>query len=161
MRDFAPECMQIRQEQAFECLARRSIAERPKNETNSMANCLFVYPAQCNFSGTKYSLDWIEHVKNGALNEITRRKCADWYVVLDAASFAATNDLNLSQYRPDFVPISFYKLFGYPCGLGALLVRRTSEHLLKKRYYGGGTVLLALSYRNRMVPRPQLHERST
>lgn len=41
-----------------------------------------------------------------------------WYVVLDAAGFAATCPLDLSQWKPDFVPVSFYKIFGYPTGLG-------------------------------------------
>jgi len=36
--------------------------------------------------------------------------------------------------------MSFYKLFGYPTGLGALLVRRDVSSLLRKSYYGGGTV---------------------
>ena len=42
----------------------------------------------------------------------------NWYVLVDAASYIATNPLDLSAYHPDFVPISFYKLFGYPTGLG-------------------------------------------
>ena len=37
--------------------------------------------------------------------------------------------------------LSYYKIFGYPTGLGALLVRRTARPLLDgKRYFGGGTV---------------------
>jgi selenocysteine lyase/cysteine desulfurase len=38
-------------------------------------------------------------------------------VVLDAAAFVATHPLDLSSVHPDFVDISFYKLFGFPTGL--------------------------------------------
>ena len=79
--------------------------------------------------------------------------------MLDAATFVSTNQLDLGTYKPDFVCMSFYKLFGYPTGLGALLVRNDSAHLLQKGYYGGGTVLIALSSHNAFVPRPLLHER--
>ena len=46
-----------------------------------------------------------------------------WYVCLDAAGWVSSSSLDLSQYRPNFVALSFYKLFGYPTGLGALLIR--------------------------------------
>jgi hypothetical protein len=42
--------------------------------------------------------------------------------------------------QPDFVVFSFYKMLGYPTGLGALLVRRRVAHLLNRVYFGGGTV---------------------
>ena len=42
-----------------------------------------------------------------------------WHVLLDAAKLAATSVLDLSVHRPDFVAVSFYKMFGYPTGLGA------------------------------------------
>ena len=62
---------------------------------------------------------------------------------MDAAKFASTNPLDLSRYSPDFVAISFYKLFGYPSGLGALLVRKDAGAILKKSYFSGGTVAAA------------------
>ncbi len=63
-----------------------------------------------------------------------------YLVVLDAAAFIPTHALDLSVTKPDFVPISFYKLFGYPSGLGALLVRREAAAALTKFYFGGGSV---------------------
>jgi molybdenum cofactor sulfurtransferase len=36
--------------------------------------------------------------------------------------------------------MSFYKMFGFPTGLGALLVRNDVTTLLDKHYFGGGTV---------------------
>lgn len=38
------------------------------------------------------------------------------------------------------MPLSFYKLFGYPTGLGALLVRKEAARQLNKVYFGGGSV---------------------
>jgi len=37
--------------------------------------------------------------------------------------------------------LSYYKIFGYPSGLGALLVRKEASQILRRRYFGGGTVL--------------------
>jgi selenocysteine lyase/cysteine desulfurase len=44
-----------------------------------------------------------------------------WLVVLDAAAHAPTHSLDLSKQKPDFVPLSFYKLFGLPTGEGTIL----------------------------------------
>ena len=43
--------------------------------------------------------------------------------------------------------LSYYKIFGYPTGLGALLVHKRALPLLlkKKRYFGGGTVAVSLA----------------
>ncbi len=47
-----------------------------------------------------------------------------WDVLLDCAAFVPTSRLDLSVWKPDFVAVSFYKMFGYPTGLGALIARR-------------------------------------
>nr|CAD7455575.1 unnamed protein product [Timema tahoe] len=129
-------------------------------------NSLFVYPAQCNFSGVKYPLEWISQTQNGALNKYINKnasvlssKRTKWFCMLDAASFVSTNRLDLSSIKPDFVSLSFYKIFGYPTGLGALLVKNSSSDVLKKSYFGGGTVLIALSSERYHVPRPTLSDR--
>ena len=36
--------------------------------------------------------------------------------------------------------LSYYKIFGYPTGLGALLVRKDASKILRQDYFGGGTV---------------------
>ena len=96
-------------------------------------NCnLLAYPAQSNFSGVQHSLDWIElaHEKG-------------WDVLLDAAAFVPTNRLDLARWRPDFVPISFYKVFGYPTGVGALIARKTALRKLHRPWFAGGTITVA------------------
>ena len=76
---------------------------------------LFAFPAQSNFSGVQHPLEWIAEAQE-----------AGWDVLLDAAAFVPTNRLDLSRWHPDYVTLSFYKIFGYPTGIGALLVRRPS-----------------------------------
>ena len=39
-----------------------------------------------------------------------------WDVLLNVAAFVPTSKLDLSEVKPDFVPVSFYKMFGYPPG---------------------------------------------
>ena len=36
--------------------------------------------------------------------------------------------------------MSCYKIFGYPTGLGALLMRKDATAILERNYFGGGTV---------------------
>lgn len=93
---------------------------------------LFAYPAQSNFSGVKHPLAYIElaHQKG-------------WDVLLDAAAFVPTNRLDLQQVQPDFVSLSFYKMFGYPTGIGALLVHKRVLGKLHRPWFAGGTVNFA------------------
>jgi selenocysteine lyase/cysteine desulfurase len=41
------------------------------------------------------------------------------------------------------VPLSFYKLFGYPTGVGALIARRAALHKLRRPWFAGGTITIA------------------
>ncbi|HEY5902197.1 MAG TPA: aminotransferase class V-fold PLP-dependent enzyme, partial [Anaerolineales bacterium] len=93
---------------------------------------LFAYPAQSNFSSVQHPLEWIE-----------RAHAHGWDVLLDAAAFVPTNRLDLSQVKPDFVPISFYKMFGYPTGLGALIARKGALAKLHRPWFAGGTITVA------------------
>lgn len=127
------------------------------DESNlKLTNSLFVYPAQCNFSGFKYPLELISKIQQ---NGMQNKNSSNWYVCLDAASFVSTNFLDLQRYRPDFVCLSFYKIFGYPTGLGALIVSKRGEQALRKKYYGGGTVKIAMSEINFHIKRDVFHER--
>eukprot|EP00771_Trimastix_marina_P001951 gnl/Trimastix_PCT/306.p1 GENE.gnl/Trimastix_PCT/306~~gnl/Trimastix_PCT/306.p1 ORF type:complete len:596 (+),score=123.42 gnl/Trimastix_PCT/306:150-1937(+) len=98
---------------------------------------LFAFPATCNFSGKKFPLDLIESFHNGSMGSMKGR----YLVMLDAAAFVPTAPLDLTKYPADFVPVSFYKMFGFPSGLGCLLVRNEAAELLKKTFFSGGTVV--------------------
>ncbi len=41
--------------------------------------------------------------------------------------------------------LSYYKIFGYPTGLGALLARKDTLSVLTKRYFGGGAVAVSVA----------------
>ena len=66
-------------------------------------------------------------------------------MLVDCASFFPTSVLHLSKYSPDYVSISFYKMFGYPTGIGCLIVRKPAFDKLEKPWFGGGTVWAALT----------------
>ena len=93
---------------------------------------LFAYPAQSNFSSVKHPLEWIE-----------KAHAHGWDVLLDAAAYVPTSKLDLSEVKPDFVPISFYKIFGYPTGLGALIARKSALAKLHRPWFAGGTITVA------------------
>lgn len=95
---------------------------------------LFAYPAQSNMNGERLPLDWPSRVRGSY-------RYGHTYTLLDVAALVSTSPLNLSDHcsAPDFVAMSFYKIFGFP-DLGALLVRKASAHVLcRRRYFGGGT----------------------
>ncbi|XP_075388687.1 molybdenum cofactor sulfurase [Tenrec ecaudatus] len=118
---------------------------------------LFCYPAQSNFSGTRYPLSWIEGIQSGRMRPTDAP--GKWFVLLDAASYVSTSPLDLSVHQAAFVPISFYKIFGFPTGLGALLVNQRVAPLLRKTYFGGGTAAAYLAGEDYYVPRQSVDER--
>lgn len=129
-------------------------------QPHPLAN-LFAFPAQSNFSGHKYPLSWCSDIPHGLITRLDQLtgQHGSWYVVLDAASHASTSPLDLSLTTPHFVTLSFYKLFGFPTGLGALLVRQDAACILRKPYYGGGTVKATDSWTDFHVSRDKLHDR--
>lgn len=95
------------------------------------AQSLFAFPAQSNVSGIKHDLSWISKAQQMGYD-----------VLLDAAAYVPTSRLDLSVHKPDFVSLSFYKMFGYPTGIGCLLVRKDTCTKLVKPWFAGGTVTL-------------------
>lgn len=43
--------------------------------------------------------------------------------MLDAAALASNSEIDLKAYPADFLSLSFYKIFGYPSGVGVLIVK--------------------------------------
>ena len=102
-----------------------------KNQSGQCNN-LFAFPAQSNFSAVQHPLEWIEKAHEQG-----------WDVLLDAAAFVPTNPLDLGKWHPDFVPVSFYKMFGYPSGVGALIARKNALKKLQRPWFAGGTITVA------------------
>jgi molybdenum cofactor sulfurtransferase len=101
-------------------------------DTDPRCPNLFAFPAQSNFSGVKHPLEIVL--------EAQRR---GWDVLLDAAAFVPTNRLDLQATPADFVVLSFYKMFGYPTGVGCLIVKRAAVERLRRPWFAGGTVNFA------------------
>ena len=93
---------------------------------------LFAYPPQSNFSGVQHPLRWIQTAHEHGYD-----------VLLDAAAYVPSNRLDLSVVKPDFVPVSWYKVFGYPTGIGCLIARREALGRLWRPWFAGGSVSVA------------------
>jgi molybdenum cofactor sulfurtransferase len=99
---------------------------------------LFAYPAQSNYSGVRHPLAWIDLAHEHG-----------WDVLLDASAYVPTNELDLSRWHPDFVVVSWYKVFGYPTGVGSLVVRREALARLQRPWFAGGSIGVASVVRSR------------
>jgi molybdenum cofactor sulfurtransferase len=93
---------------------------------------LLAYPAQSNFSGVKHSLEWL-----------VLARARGYLTLLDAAALVSTSRLDLATAGPDFVVLSFYKMFGYPTGIGCLLAREAALAALHRPWFAGGGVVSA------------------
>jgi selenocysteine lyase/cysteine desulfurase len=113
---------------------------------------LLALPAQSNFSGVRHPL--------GLVGEAQAR---GFDVLLDVASFVPSHALSLRDCPADFTALSFYKLFGYPTGLGALIARRDALERLRRPWFAGGTVLFAsvAAERHELWPRHEGFEDGT
>lgn len=90
---------------------------------------LLAFPAQSNFSGVQHPLTLIDEAHTRGMR-----------VLLDAAAYAPTNRLNLRLVHADFTTVSFYKMFGYPTGIGALIATHGAIAELRRPWFAGGTV---------------------
>lgn len=121
--------------------------------TTSDEYSLAAFPAECNFSGHKIDLPFSARLVHAMRDESVLQVgtvvggeggsdgsggSSRWLWLLDTAKAAATSNIDLSEIpplmRPHFMCLSFYKIFGYPTGLGALVVRRDVAPLLRKGY---------------------------
>jgi selenocysteine lyase/cysteine desulfurase len=113
-----------------------NLLPRYLTETSGDHHNLFAYPAQSNFSGVQHPLEWIEQAH-----------AHGWDVLLDAAAYVPTNRLDLGRWHPDFVALSFYKMFGWPTGVGCLIARREALAKLERPWFSGGTIVAAFVQR--------------
>lgn len=90
---------------------------------------LLALPAQSNFSGVRHPLALVRAAR-----------ALGYAVLLDAAAWVPTSPLSLRDVPADFVALSFYKMFGYPTGVGALVARHDALAALRRPWFAGGTV---------------------
>lgn len=90
---------------------------------------VLAFPAQSNFSGVMHPLAYIKQAQQyGAI------------VLLDAAAYVPTHRLDLQAIQPDAVCLSFYKILGFPTGIGGLIIRKSLLQRFRKAWFSGGTV---------------------
>lgn len=104
---------------------------------------LIGYPAQSNMNGHRTPKEWAKRIRQRSYPGLDHV-----YTLLDAAAYCSSAQLDLSDPDavPDFTSVSFYKIFGMP-DLGALIVRKSSSDILiSRRYFGGGTVDMVIAF---------------
>ncbi|KAF2010164.1 PLP-dependent transferase [Aaosphaeria arxii CBS 175.79] len=129
--------------------------QSPHSEMDDTIPTLFAYPAQSNMNGRRLPITWASNIRFSPAHRNT-------YTLLDVAALVSTSQLDLStdDHSPDFVTLSFYKIFGFP-DVGALLVRKPVSHIFnQRRYFGGGTTEMITCDENHWVAKkPRLCDR--
>lgn len=134
----------------FRC-AGRSISQSNDEQSQDSFYCLFATPAENNFNGLRPPLHQLLQPfldsRSKSMDNFpipvhrTPSDTCHWLTLVDCAKYLSTNTFSLSTYPVDFLVLSFYKIFGYPTGLGALIIRNETLQLLQRNiYFGGGSV---------------------
>jgi selenocysteine lyase/cysteine desulfurase len=90
---------------------------------------LLAFPVQSNFSGVRHPLPLVEEAQ-----------ALGFDVLLDAAGTGPIPGVSLRAHPAEFLVFSFYKLFGLPTGVGALVAKRSALAALRRPWFAGGTV---------------------
>ncbi|KAH9925703.1 PLP-dependent transferase [Amylocystis lapponica] len=90
---------------------------------------LFALTGQSNVTNSKNPLSLIQYAASQG-----------YCTLLDAAALAPTSVMSLTETPVDAMAISFYKMFGFPTGVGALVVREDLLARLERPWFAGGTV---------------------
>jgi selenocysteine lyase/cysteine desulfurase len=104
-------------------------ADRLRDVVSAQGPGLLAFPTQSNFSGVRHDLALIDEAQALGCD-----------VMIDAASAGACGGLSLRRHAADFLACSFYKLFGLPTGVGALVVKKSALGRLDRPWFSGGTV---------------------
>ncbi|KAG5653791.1 hypothetical protein H0H81_010461 [Sphagnurus paluster] len=106
-----------------------NIILRNRPRSRELAPSLFALTGQSNISNSKNPLSIIEYAAE-----------LGYSTLLDAAALAPTSAFSLKEHPVDAMAISFYKMFGFPTGVGALVVKKSFLAQLKRPWFSGGTV---------------------
>ncbi|KAF8234407.1 PLP-dependent transferase [Tricholoma matsutake] len=113
----------------FDPSTAKNILLRNRPRSPEQAPSLFALTAQSNISNSKNPLSMIEYASS-----------LGYHTLLDAAALAPTSIFSLSEYPVDAMGVSFYKMFGFPTGVGALVVKKSFLTKLKRPWFAGGNV---------------------
>ncbi|KAG6865471.1 hypothetical protein C0991_002298 [Blastosporella zonata] len=113
----------------FDASTAKNILLRNRPRSRELAPSLFALTGQSNISNCKNPLSMIEYAES-----------LGYYTLLDAAALAPTSSFSLKEHSVDAMAVSFYKMFGFPTGVGALIVKKSFLAQLKRPWFAGGTV---------------------
>ena len=141
----------------IESMASQELDELCGWSTGACAMCrgiryphLLAFPMECNFGGTRAKMKQIMALVKAAKSS--------WFTLVDIAKAASTGPVSLKSMDVDFAVLSFYKLFGEPTGIGALIVKQTASETLRDgqgHYQGGGSVDFMIPGHDVCVPRSE------
>ncbi|EMD32985.1 hypothetical protein CERSUDRAFT_118413 [Gelatoporia subvermispora B] len=120
--------------------------QRPQNRHSSPS--LFALTGQSNISNSKNPLSLIKYASSQG-----------YYTLLDAAALAPTSIVSLTETPVDAMAVSFYKMFGFPTGVGALIVKESLLSRLERPWFAGGTVDVVQAPGTIVTMSAELHER--
>ncbi len=115
--------------------------------SRELSPCLFALTGQSNITNTKNPLSILDFATSLGYNTI-----------LDAAALAPSTPFSLSKIAVDAVAVSFYKMFGYPTGVGALIVKKSFLEKLRRPWFAGGTVDVVQVPGNIVTYSHEIHE---
>ena len=71
---------------------------------------------------------------------------------------APTSIISLTETPVDAMAVSFYKMFGYPTGVGVLIVKESFLATLERPWFAGGTVNIVQVPGTLVTRAAKLHE---
>ncbi|KAI0326066.1 PLP-dependent transferase [Cubamyces sp. BRFM 1775] len=120
---------------------------RPSGDVGA-APSLFAMTGQSNISNSKNPLSLIGFAASQG-----------YCTLLDAAALAPTSVISLAETPVDAMAVSFYKMFGFPTGVGALVVKESFLARLDRPWFAGGTVDVVQAPGAIVTMTAELHER--
>ncbi|TFK65561.1 PLP-dependent transferase [Pluteus cervinus] len=132
----------------FDTSAAKDILLRNRPRSRDLAPSLFALTAQSNITNTKNPLSIIDYATS-----------LGYHTLLDAAALAPTSTFSLTDCPVDAMAISFYKMFGFPTGVGALVVRKDFLAQLQRPWFAGGTVSVVQVPGTIFTRAQEIHER--
>ncbi|KAG7091310.1 hypothetical protein E1B28_010355 [Marasmius oreades] len=131
----------------FDARIAKTLLLQNRPRAKSPAPSLFAITGLSNISNSKIPLSIIEYASS-----------LGYHTLLDAAALAPTSPISLSDTPVDAMAISFYKMFGFPTGVGALVVKKSFLRQLKRPWFAGGTVDVVQVPGNIITRSRHLHE---
>ncbi len=112
------------------------------------APSLFALTGQSNISNAKNPLSLIQYAASQGFSTL-----------LDAAALAPTSVVSLGDTPVDAMAVSFYKMFGFPTGVGALIAKESFLARLERPWFAGGTVDVVQAPGGMVTMSGDMHER--